>query len=186
MRKNTFFGSVALGIAGLALAAPLANATGDGVIRVEPGAADRGQQVTVSANCNWPGGASAKLDSKVLEPATLNHKGDGILTGVAKVKADAQPGSWPVSFKCGDVTVRGSFVVKAVQASKHKPAPAAAKDSGQVAVKPKGAADTGEGDVAAAPAQESGSNTGLYVLGGAGVLAAGGAGVFMLRRRSRA
>ncbi|RSM74584.1 hypothetical protein DMH04_39705 [Kibdelosporangium aridum] len=200
MRKKTFFGSVALGIAGLALAAPMASAsTAKGAIYFDKGVVNQGDTVQVTATCDAPGVRYVQVKSDILEPATLNRASAGTFSGTAKVKANAVPGGYPAGFYCVDSWINTVLIVRDVQdkpsatpkpkpttskPATPKPAPAKTKEA-QVEVKPKGAADTGEGDVVAAPVQQD-SDTGLYVLGGAGLLAAGGAGAFFLRRRSRA
>nr|WP_052479109.1 hypothetical protein [Kibdelosporangium sp. MJ126-NF4]CEL22180.1 hypothetical protein [Kibdelosporangium sp. MJ126-NF4]CTQ92961.1 hypothetical protein [Kibdelosporangium sp. MJ126-NF4] len=203
MRIKTFLGSVALGIAGLALAAPMANAsTAKGSLAFDADPVMPGDRVTLIAKCDAPGFSTAKVDSQVfgateINPGELFGKG---FYGIGKVKKDVKFGTYPVSFNCGSTRVTANLTISdkgrkpvgdlepsTTKPAPVKPAPTKAKDAGQVKEKPKGAADTGEGDVnTAAPVQEQGSNTGLFVLGGAGLLAAGGAGAFMLRRRSRA
>ncbi|MFC0109982.1 hypothetical protein [Kibdelosporangium aridum] len=207
MRKKTFFGSVALGIAGLVLAAPLANASGTkGSLGFDKNPVKPGDFVGMIGDCNAPGFTTEKVQSPVLEPFEVYLKDDGVggmtLNGYGEVKKNAKPGTYPVSYQCGTVRVTANLTViagdkapTATEKPKPKPAtpktgtpkPAPVKEA-QVEVKPKGAADTGEGGdvvVNAAPdAQES--NVGAYALGGAGLLAAGGAGAFFLRRRSRA
>ncbi|ONI85889.1 hypothetical protein ALI144C_12325 [Actinosynnema sp. ALI-1.44] len=206
MRKNTFFGSIALGIAGLALAAPMANAaTAKGSLAFDADPLMPGDRVTLIARCDAPGFTGAKVDSTALAPSELTP-GDQFGKGfyaLAQIKKDIKFGTYPVSFTCGSTRVTANLTISdkgrkpatelektTTKPAPAKPAPVKKHEPAQVAVKPKGAADTGEGDVApvntAAPVQESGSNTGLYVLGGAGLLAAGGAGAFVLRRRSRA
>jgi hypothetical protein len=196
MRKNTLFGAVALGIAGLFVAGPIANAAqpgpgNDGRIAVDKGSYVAGETVKLSGVCRMEGVGKWKVESAAFESATeVKVVNSDSFAGSGKISKNAKPGAYTVSFHCVDQ----SFSAKLTVAAAKKPAAPQAENDGQVAQKPKGAADTGgEGDVAtagdtvntAAPAQESGSNAGLFALGGAGLLAAGGAGAFALRRRAR-
>ncbi|MCE7005852.1 hypothetical protein LWC34_23920 [Kibdelosporangium philippinense] len=194
MHKKTFFGTVALGIAGLALAAPMANATtAKGSLGFDHNPAKAGDKISVIGTCDDPKFTTAKVDSTVLEPFEVSLKDDGkggkALTGATTVKKDAKPGTYPVTYQCGTVRVASKLTIVTDEKTKPtatatKPAPVKPREA-QVAVKPKGSANTGDGSEAAAQ-QDSGSDAGMYVLGGAGLLAAGGAGAYFLRRRSHA
>ncbi|ALG13668.1 hypothetical protein [Kibdelosporangium phytohabitans] len=192
MRKNTLAGAVAFGIAGLFIVGGVANAEqgpgNDGRIAVGKASYKAGETVEMSGVCRMEGVAKWTVTSKAfVAPGEVRIAGqahDGF-TGTAKVGKDVKPGTYTVSFTCVDRAISANLKVVGAEQKQAKPAETTKKADGQVAVKPKGAADTGEGDVVAAPAREQGSNTGLYALGGAGLLAAGGAGAFMLRRRSR-
>ncbi|ONI85888.1 hypothetical protein ALI144C_12320 [Actinosynnema sp. ALI-1.44] len=192
MRKNTLAGAVAFGIAGLFIVGGVANADQGpgtdvvGKVSVDKKSYKAGDVVDVSGECHKAGSRDYTVTSpafasavKVVDPQT------DFFAGKTKVGKDVKPGSYAVSFQCGGQAISTKVTVVATEKKQVKPVETTKKESGQVAVKPKGSANTGGGDVVAAPAQESGSNTGLYVLGGAGLLAAGGAGAFMLRRRSR-
>jgi hypothetical protein len=137
-----------------------------------------GQEVRVAASCQDPNFVSSKIVSPVLTaPDFTRAKGeplDGVLFSEGKISADANPGTYPISFICVDREVTGEFTVVAADAK-----PAAVK--AQVPVKPKGAADTGSLE------QPAANNDALLIgAGAAALLAAGGAGVWAHRRRQRA
>jgi hypothetical protein len=104
--------------------------------------------------CNEPGFTSRKLESAVLDPTEVTANLDGeapSLSGNAQVKKDAKPGRYTVSFRCEGVAVSHTIVIvsdKKQPASKPTP-------SGQVKVKPTGAANTGAGDNTVVPAAET-------------------------------
>jgi hypothetical protein len=139
--------------------------------RIKPG-----QEVRVSASCRDPRFTSSKIVSPVLTaPDFVRKEGetaDRVLFAMGRIAADAEPGTYPISFTCVDREVTGEFTVTA-----NVTAPA------QVPVKPKGAADTGSLD----PAPEQGPGGVALTLGGAALLVAGGGlGVAAYRRRRRA
>jgi hypothetical protein len=88
---------------------------------------------------------------------------------------------YTVSFLCGRNPVSAKFTVL-TEDKKPQPKPdtkpTTPRPSAQVTVKPKGAAETGGGDVADA----SGPGTGTFVLGGTALVATVGAGAFAFRR----
>jgi hypothetical protein len=199
MRTTKFLSIAALGVAGVFLAAPGANATeAHGTIGFDVNPARPGQAVTILGGCDAPGFTTAKVDSQgALEPVEVYLKDDGSgkkeLWGTTAVATDAKPGTYSVSYRCGDVTVRAKFTVAGADkkpATTTKPAPA--KPAPQVAVAPKGAANTGgdgvavvadvSADQANAAPKSDGPGAGVYAIGGAGLLAAGGAGAFAFRR----
>ncbi|SMC86229.1 hypothetical protein [Kibdelosporangium aridum] len=194
MRKNILFGALGLGIAGLFMAGPIANAGQPNTLTLDKSSYVAGEEVTFGGKCHMSPWVKDYVKSPVLAEGHIGIDGTReapLLTGKGKIKKDAKPGTYTVSYDCGPENVRAKLTI--VSSAKPKPTtskstPTKAKDDGQVAVKPKGAADTGEGGVAqAAPVQnESGLGAGVYALGGGGLLAAGGAGAFFLRRRSRA
>jgi hypothetical protein len=198
MRTNMFFGAAALGVAGVLLAAPAANATETrGSIGFDNNPARPGETVTIIGGCNAPGFTTAKVDSQgALDPVEvyLKHVGTPEVTlwGVTKVAKKAKPGDYTVSYMCGKVKVRTKFTVQGEikpatpkpVADTPKPATSKPRPVGQVSVKPKGAADTGAGDIqnVASVQDTSGPATGALVLGGAAVVAIAGAGAFAFRR----
>ncbi|MFC0109983.1 hypothetical protein [Kibdelosporangium aridum] len=195
MRKNTIFGATALGITALFLTGGIANAGQNPKISLSKSKVVAGEEIKVSGSCHMDIWLKTPLHSDALEAGGVVSRASQDVpdvSGVAKVKKNVKPGTYTVSFKCGDLAAAAKLTVVSAETKTPKPTtstpkPAPAKEA-QVAVKPKGAADTGEGGVVeAAPVQnESGLGAGVYVLGGAGLLAAGGAGAFFLRRRSRA
>ncbi|RSM74585.1 hypothetical protein DMH04_39710 [Kibdelosporangium aridum] len=183
MRKTTIFGAAAVGITTLFLTGDLANAGTNPKISLSKSKVTAGEEIKVTGSCHMDVWAKSPLHSDALEAGSAvgraNQEGPDV-AGVAKVKKNVKPGTYTVSFKCGDLAAVTKLTVVSAEQKTPKP--------GQVKVKPKGAADTGgDGIVEAAPAGSNGPDTGLHTLGGAGLAAvAGGAGVFLLRRRSRA
>jgi hypothetical protein len=87
-----FSGLAALGAATVFLAAP-------SPLTVTPGEAVPGATVTVQGGCD------KALRSDVLETVTLRGQ------RTINVKASAKPGTYPVSMKCGQSTVKTTFKV---------------------------------------------------------------------------
>jgi hypothetical protein len=79
-----------------------------GVDRVDD-AIGPGNRVRVFGTCDDPGFTTAPVVSPVLDPVELHGRGghDPTLVSDARVKLSAAPGLWPVSFRCGQVTVTG-------------------------------------------------------------------------------
>lgn len=198
MRKNTFFAGAALGVTAIFLAAPAANAADTGSLGFIPGEVKAGEFVTVIGGCDAPGFKSAKLSSTVLEPTEIylkRNSEDGKMSiyDFADVKKDAKPGVYPVTFKCGTTLVKSNLTivgddrkppVKPATPTTKAAKPAEPRPVAQVAVKPKGAADTGAGDVVntAAAQPGSGPGAGAFALGGGALLVTAGAGAFAFRR----
>jgi hypothetical protein len=98
-----------------------ATATADqfsGTIGITPGVVEPGYEVELNATCGDPKATTAPVSSDVLEPVILtaretipDHDSRWVLTARARVKADAVPGGWPVSFTCGTETVTGYLIV---------------------------------------------------------------------------
>nr|WP_042195719.1 hypothetical protein [Kibdelosporangium sp. MJ126-NF4]CEL22181.1 hypothetical protein [Kibdelosporangium sp. MJ126-NF4]CTQ92962.1 hypothetical protein [Kibdelosporangium sp. MJ126-NF4] len=188
MRKNILLGAVGVGIAGLFIAGPVALAEqsqgNDAKIAVDKAAYLPGEAVKLNGVCRMEGVGKWTVTSKAFESAAeirVVGRNTDDFAGTAKIGKHVRPGTYSISFACAGDKINTRLTIKGKPVTLQ---PTATKE--QVAVKPKGAANTGEGDVdTAAPVQEQGSNTGLFVLGGSGLLAAGGVGAFMLRRRSR-
>lgn len=141
MRKNIVFGVTALGIAGVFLAGPVADAAGiKGSLGVVGDTVRAGDIVQFIGACNAPGFTTAKVQSTVLAPAEVYLKDDGVggmgIAGFSKVKKGVKPGTYSVGYKCGSVLVTTKLTVLAD-----------GKKTSQVAVKPKGAPATGDGSV---------------------------------------
>jgi hypothetical protein len=149
-------------------------------IRVEGRDIRPGQEVTVAATCDDPKFTSSKVISPVLTAPDLrpdpNVADPTALAVVGRINSDAKPGTHSLSFTCAGKKVSGRFTIAG------KPAAAPAR-AGQVPVKPKGAAETGE--LAGQPVEDASNPTGLLVGGAGGLLAAAGAGVWLYRRRQR-
>jgi hypothetical protein len=162
---------------------------------LDPGMAEAGQDVRISATCLDPRFVSSKITSPILTaPDVVRREGDpvnGPLESVGKVAADAKPGTYPVSFVCLDVSVTEQLIIvaddkapTAVQAAAKPGSKPQAK--AQVPVKPKGAADTGSLDEVATQTTDDGPGALAFGAGAAALLAAGGAGVWAHRRRQNA
>jgi hypothetical protein len=74
-----------------------------------------GNRVHVFGTSDAPDFTTARVLSPVLDAAELHGRGghDPTLGSDARVKLDAAPGLWPVSFRCGQVTVTGYLRVDA-------------------------------------------------------------------------
>lgn len=101
---------------------------------------------------------------------------------VRMVKTSIKPGTYPISFTCNGKKVSGKIVVATKTATKVPvkpvPVPAANAVQPQVAIKPKGAPQTGDGSYT-----EPSSDAGVFALTGGVAVLAGGAGIFAVRRR---
>ncbi|ALG06104.1 hypothetical protein AOZ06_03480 [Kibdelosporangium phytohabitans] len=157
MRRFAYAALIATGA--LAIAAPIAGATPTGApsgqtqtdegkldpskakISVSPGKGEPGAKISVSLYCGAEVNASG-IDA----PALLLGKAEVVEGTVymveAKVRPDARPGKYTVSFKCPGKAVSAAFEVVAPKGK----APQQPKQ--QVKVKPKGAAQTGGGATA--------------------------------------
>ena len=150
-------------------------------IAVVPDTVKPGQQITIRAFCTdesyGPGVPNAQ---GLLVPMLARSEGATVedpIVGFGSVAADAKPGTYEISFLCGD-WVTGEYTIVAANAPTTRPvAPAP-----QVPVKPKGAADTGSLD----PAPEQGPDAGVLALGGLALLGSAGGLVIAHRRRQRA
>ncbi|MFJ6075616.1 LPXTG cell wall anchor domain-containing protein [Streptomyces sp. NPDC093065] len=100
-------------------------------------------------------------------------------TPVPSAPAESTPAPGAEPTEATEATPVPSVSVPAEEPTR---APAPAPADGQVTVVPKGAADTG----VAASADTSGNDTGLVGAGAGGVLLAGGAVLFVVRRRRAA
>jgi hypothetical protein len=146
MRKQFVLSAAAVGIAAAFMAAPAANAKPviADFIGLHPSSGARpGESVDVFGVCNEPGFTSRQLESPVLEPAKVTRNLDGeapSVSGHTQVKKDAKPGRYSVSLKCSGVPVKTAIVVIG---SNKQPT---STPSGQVKVKPRGAAETGGGE----------------------------------------
>jgi hypothetical protein len=132
-----FSGLAALGAAAVFLAAPSS-------LTVTPGEAAPGATVTVQGGCD------KALRSDALETVTL--KGQRTI----RVKASAKPGSYPVSMKCGQSTVKTTFKVL---------------DDSAAAIVP-----------TASDLPSASPDVGTFILGGVALLATVGAGFFGISR----
>jgi hypothetical protein len=96
-----------------------------GTIGFSPDVVSPGGVVDLLATCDDRALESAPVLSSILDAPDLrrydHETGERPLTSHAKVKKDAKPGSWPVSFTCGTTTVTGHLRVVGP-----KPAPYAA------------------------------------------------------------
>lgn len=110
-----------MGVAASALIGPPASADQfTGTIGFVPNVVEPGYEVQINGTCSDPNVTTAPVSSAVLEPVTLvrketipDHDSRFVLTAIAKVKRDAVPGGWPVSFTCGTESVSGVLVVAA-------------------------------------------------------------------------
>jgi hypothetical protein len=82
-----------------------------GSIGFRPDVVEPRYEVDITGTCSDPNFTTSPVISQVLEPAQISGHDDGtggrVLTAHAKVKPDATPEVWPVSFKCGTQTVTG-------------------------------------------------------------------------------
>lgn len=196
MNVRPVFACAAAGIALLTFGAT--NAAADDLsvetLEISPGEVRVGDTVTLSGTCDYADlTVPAPTESGALVPTTLTGEKDtaGVwhITGTTTVKENVKPGNWSVLFECapGDVAVAQFTVVADTPApqpapqptSRPTPQPTEEPATEQVAVKPKGAADTG------ALEEESTDNTALLGVGAAALLAVGGAGVWAYRKRAR-
>ncbi|MEV4319345.1 hypothetical protein [Actinocrispum sp. NPDC049592] len=198
MRKNTFPGAAALGIAGIFLAGGVANAGSTGVLSVTDANANTsiraGDTIHLQGECYDVKIGKLRIESDVFAPVdfTAPEPQDGHRIFMVNVKSgkDAKPGTHKATLKCGTATVQRQFsIVSAGEGTVQPPAKATvtkpttpAVKPAQVAEKPKGAAETGGGDVVAQAAGSGAPGAGVYALGGAALLATGGAGVVAFRR----
>ncbi len=108
---------VAAAISVAAFSGPIADADEfNGEISYRGYAVEPGYKIIFSGTCTDPNYTPAPLVSPVLEPAVMTigavHPGGLHNVGTtATVKADASPGVWPVSFKCGTKAVSTSLTV---------------------------------------------------------------------------
>ncbi|WP_208720539.1 hypothetical protein [Amycolatopsis circi] len=155
-------------------------------IRVLPSSGHAGDRVTVRVGCE--ASEIKNLNSAALQFGKLHPVGTQndpskapISQGTATVRAGVKPGVYKVAFSCGSADLTTKFtVLGAKPAPQPKPAPAAPK---QVSKVPSGAPQTGGTD---GPVVDNQSNLGLPIAAGAmGVLALGGTGFVVARRRQR-
>lgn len=160
------------------------------VARVEPfidvtskTALTPGAKVTVTARCADLEFTSAKVTSPALKVDDLvagpNWTPDEALVATGTINANAEPGRHEVTFTCGEGASQGFFTVVAGNA------PVAPVANPQVPVKPKGSADTGTLETAAAPSDQ-GPNADVLALGGVALLGAAGGLVVAYRKRHSA
>ncbi|MFD9894563.1 hypothetical protein ACFWY9_34900 [Amycolatopsis sp. NPDC059027] len=149
-----------LGSAVLFAAAPAGAAEEDSLI-VEPNPVRAGEILTVTAGYPICGATEQAHSDGFAEPIQLSKQAgiEGVWSG--KGKATSRPGTYKASYLCkyNGKTLTATFTVvpgptspappKPPSASTAKPVPA--KPGGQVAVKPRGAPQTGGGALAAAP-----------------------------------
>ncbi|MER6760502.1 MULTISPECIES: hypothetical protein [Amycolatopsis] len=153
-------------------------------IRVLPSSGHAGDRVTVRIGCE--ASEIKNLNSAALQFGKLHPVGPQndpskapISQGTATVRTGVKPGVYKVAFSCGSADLGTKFtVLGAKPAPKPTPAPAPK----QVSKVPSGAPQTGGTD---GPVADS-SNLGLPIAAGAmGVLALGGTGLVVARRRQR-
>ncbi|MBB1157648.1 hypothetical protein [Amycolatopsis dendrobii] len=154
-------------------------------IRVLPSSGHAGDRVTVRVGCE--ASEIQNLNSAALQFGKLHPVGPQndpskapISQGAATVRSGVKPGTYQVSFSCGSADLTTKFtVLGAKPAPKPTPTPAPK----QVSKVPSGAPQTGGTD---GPVADDQSNLGLPIAAGAmGVLALGGTGLVVARRRQR-
>ncbi|WP_370940380.1 hypothetical protein [Amycolatopsis sp. cg13] len=154
-------------------------------IRVLPSSGHAGDRVTVRIGCE--ASEIKNLNSAALQFGKLHPVGPQndpskapISQGAATVRTGVKPGVYKVAFSCGSADLSTKFtVLGAKPAPKPTPTPAPK----QVSKVPSGAPQTGGTD---GPVVDSQSNLGLPIAAGAmGVLALGGTGLVVARRRQR-
>ena len=197
MNVRLVFACAAAGIALMTFGA--ANAAADALsvetLEASPDQVRAGDTVTLSGTCDYADfTVPAPTESGALVPTTLTGEKDasGVwhVTGRTTVRENVRPGQWSVLFECapGDVAVANFTVVAGTQPTQQptqqpteEPVQQAADEpaKGQVPVKPKGAAETGA-------LEEPTDNTSVLLLGVgvAALLAAGGIGVWVYRKRA--
>jgi hypothetical protein len=92
----------------------------DIVLHINPTAARPGEQVFVQVACDADGAA---VTSPVLGPISLQSDPEGhqpwAVHGTTTVNQDAEPGDYPVSLQCGEVSVDMLFTVLQRQPDNH-------------------------------------------------------------------
>ncbi|GAA4541162.1 hypothetical protein [Amycolatopsis samaneae] len=137
-----------------------------------------GQEVIIDAQCWENFRTNPQYTSSLLGTGELRMVGwdnISVLSAKATIPSTAKPGTYTISFTCYGTQVTGEFVVKDAPAQQAPAKPVPAKQVGKV---PSGAPQTGGTD------DPAGDGTPFAVAGALGVLAAGGAGFAVYRRRS--
>jgi hypothetical protein len=154
MRRFASAVVAALGVAGVLLSAQMANADEvKGSIGLVPDSGKPGDTITLVGKCTAPGFTSQPLLSGgAFNPGdvTLVDQSPGQaraidVHGFPEVAKNAKPGKYTVSYMCGPYKQHMMFTVLPNDVKK----PAPTKKPAQVTVKPKGAANTGDGSTAA-------------------------------------
>ena len=130
MKTRFILACAAAGIAASAFSGSIASADEfSGTIGFSPQVVEPGYEVDINATCSDPRLTTAPVSSQILEPVILtasegipDHDGSRVLTGRTRVKADAIPEIWPVSFTCGTETVTGYLRVAAEETPAPRPA----------------------------------------------------------------
>lgn len=154
-------------------------------IRVLPSSGHAGDRVTVRVGCEASqikNLSSAALQFGKLHP--VGPQGDPskapVSQGTATVRNGVKPGTYKVSFSCGSGDIATKFTVLG---AKPVPKPTPTPAPKQVSKVPSGAPQTGGTD---GPVADNQSDLGLPLAAGAmGVLALGGTGLVVARRRQR-
>ncbi|WP_406640866.1 hypothetical protein [Amycolatopsis sp. WGS_07] len=150
-------------------------------VRVLPSSGHAGDRVTVRVGCE--ASEIHNLNSAALQFGKLHPVGPQndpakapVSQGTATVRDGVKPGVYKVTFSCGSGDIATKFTVLGA-----KPAPKPAPK--QVSKVPSGAPQTGGTD---GPIADNQSDVGLPIAAGAmGVLALGGTGLVVVRRRQR-
>jgi hypothetical protein len=130
MKARLILVCAAAGIAALTFSGSVAGADQfSGSIGFNPDVVEPGYEIDINATCSDPSLTTAPVISQIVEPVILkasegipDHDGSRVLSGRTRVKADATPGTWPVSFKCGTETVTGYLRVVAEETPTSRPA----------------------------------------------------------------
>jgi hypothetical protein len=118
MRARFVLACAATGVAALAFTGTAASADQfSGSIGFSSDVVEPGYEIDITGTCTDPNFTTAPIDSDILEPVRISGREDGnggkVLSAHTKVKRDAVPGGWPVSFTCGTEPVTGYLIVAA-------------------------------------------------------------------------
>ncbi len=116
MKARFVLACAAGGIAASAFVGPVANADQfSGSIGFSSDVVEPGYEIGITGRCSDPNFTTAPIDSAILEPVRISGRDDGnggkVLSAHTKVKRDAVPGGWPVSFTCGIELVTGYLII---------------------------------------------------------------------------
>ena len=178
--RTTFAAVVLAATAAGVSASPAAAQT----IPVTPSSPHPGQKVHISVpGCGVGPTAHTAMSEAFTRDVTLYGKAD---TGDADpmIKKELKPGTYPITAFCGGtLTVHGQVVVTGKGGTQPEKPPVIVPNTPTTS---SSGASTPVPPISASPAASSskgGSSTGYWVLGAAVAVLAGGAGVFLLRKR---
>jgi hypothetical protein len=124
MKARFVLACAAAGIAASTFSGPIASAEEfSGSIGFSPEVVEPGYDIDIIGTCNDPNFTTSPVTSPILEASEISGHDDGsggrVLSAHTKVKTDATPNVWPVSFRCGTGTVTGHLRVVAEPETPH-------------------------------------------------------------------